>query len=106
MFPSRAVKKRPAANEGHSEYYCHPLYAVTMKGYGVDIYAPRMPYVTTTILLKRPFSWLWRPVWNVVCWVFGCAWRIFANDTHGITGAQILRPSPVPDWGIGEDEYI
>ena len=33
-----------------------------MIGWGVDIYAPRMPYVTTTILLKRPFQRHVRPL--------------------------------------------
>ena len=77
-----------------------------MKGYGVDIHAPRMPYVTTTILLKRPFSWLWRRLWNVLYWALRFAWRMLGNDTPGRAGARVLQPSSVPDWGIGEDEYI
>lgn len=34
-----------------------------MDGWGVDIRAPRVPYVTSTILVKRPVeNYLWRPV--------------------------------------------
>lgn len=44
------------------EYYCHPLYAVYMEGYGVDINSPAMPWVTTTVLLARPTMWIWRPL--------------------------------------------
>jgi len=44
------------------EHYCHPRYAVYMNGYGVDINAPVMPYVTATILLARPTMWLWKPL--------------------------------------------
>lgn len=42
-----------------------------MDGYGVDINAPRKPFVTVTLLL-RPFEWLWRPVVTII-------WRVLAN---------------------------
>ncbi|KAI9726198.1 MAG: hypothetical protein M1828_001871 [Chrysothrix sp. TS-e1954] len=41
--------------------YCHPLYASSMRGFGVDPYAPRMPFVTLTIA-GRPFRWAWGPL--------------------------------------------
>lgn len=44
------------------EYYCHPLYASSMTGYGVDINAPAMPFVAATVLLARPLKWAWQPL--------------------------------------------
>lgn len=37
-----------------------------MIGWGVDIYAPRMPYVTTTVLLKRPVQRYVRPLLEIL----------------------------------------
>jgi hypothetical protein len=48
--------------------YCHKLYASSMKGYGVDPYAPEMPYVTLTVL-SRPFRPLYQPLlpyWDAI----------------------------------------
>lgn len=53
----------------HSEAYCQPLYAYTMVGYGVNVHAPRMPFVTTTVLLKWPFGWALGPLWRALYWV-------------------------------------
>ena len=42
-------------------YYCHPLYAEYMVGFGVDPDAPEYPFVIPTLLF-RPFRPLWKPV--------------------------------------------
>ncbi|KAI9850295.1 MAG: hypothetical protein M1838_005937 [Thelocarpon superellum] len=42
------------------ELYCHKTYAVSYAGYGVDIYAPRPPFVTYQFLRRR-LPWLLRP---------------------------------------------
>ena len=44
-----------------SNAYCHPMYAQTMDGFGVDPDAPRLPFVTVTVL-SRPFRWLSSPM--------------------------------------------
>lgn len=41
--------------------YCHPMYADTMEGYGVDPDAPRYPFVIPTMLF-RPLRPIWKPI--------------------------------------------
>lgn len=53
--------------------YCHPLYAETMVGYGVDFDAPRYPFVIPTLLF-RPFRPIWKPV---VEWLYASFMAIF-----------------------------
>ena len=61
-----------------SDYYCHKRFAPSMVGFGVDINAPRMPFVTTT-LMSRPFEWLWRPALGFLAWVL----RFWLNLVFG-----------------------
>ena len=42
-------------------YYCHPLYAEYMVGFGVNPDAPRYPFVIPTLLF-RPLKPIWKPV--------------------------------------------
>lgn len=42
-------------------YYCHPLYAEYMTGFGVNPDAPEYPFVIPTLLF-RPFRPIWKPV--------------------------------------------
>jgi hypothetical protein len=42
-------------------YYCHPLYAEYMVGFGVNPDAPEYPFVIPTLLF-RPFRPLWKPL--------------------------------------------
>ena len=42
-------------------YYCHPLYAEYMVGFGVNPDAPRYPFVIPTLLF-RPLRPIWKPV--------------------------------------------
>jgi hypothetical protein len=49
-----------------------------MEGYGVNIYAPRMPWVTAT-MIWRPLSWFVLPVWKVLCWM---AWQVYGHDAQ------------------------
>ena len=51
-----------------------------MSGYGVDINAPRRPFVTITILL-RPFEWLWRPVVTFLEWLLADWLPMLDEDT-------------------------
>lgn len=44
-------------------YYCHPKYAKSMVGFGVDPDAPRWPFVVPTLTF-RPLRPVWRPVVN------------------------------------------
>ena len=42
-------------------YYCHPLYAEYMVGFGINPDAPRYPFVIPTLLF-RPLRPVWKPV--------------------------------------------
>jgi hypothetical protein len=68
-----------------------------MVGYGVDIYAPRVPFVTTTILVKRPLA----RVWRYVAWMLG--------DIEGKTMPAAFGPEhawrPPKDIAWGQDDY-
>ena len=48
------------------DIYCHKFYAVSCSNFGVDIYAPRMPLVTVTMLSR----WLRLPKLGAYLWVF------------------------------------
>ncbi|KAK4974810.1 hypothetical protein LTR28_009854 [Elasticomyces elasticus] len=64
-------------------YYCHPLYAESMVGYGVDENAPRYPFVIPTLLF-RPFEVLWRPVLNLLAWCFGSLFDAGATEEEWV----------------------
>jgi hypothetical protein len=69
-------------------------------GYGVDIYAPEVPYVTTTLLVKRPLT----KAWKYVSPMLG------VNETVGATFGSSPREyghtwTP-PDRAFGQDEFI
>ncbi|KAI9775630.1 MAG: hypothetical protein M1835_005739 [Candelina submexicana] len=60
------------------EIYCQPRYAYWMEGYGVNIHAPRMPWVTAT-MIWRPLSWFLLPIWKVLTWV---TWQVYGQDAQ------------------------
>lgn len=92
------------ANDSFSEQYCHKLYGRTMRGYGVDIYAPRKPLVTYTILFKRPFLALLK----YLSWITG--WdELFAEPRTGFDAGfqgQEHDWRPPADVAFGEDEHL
>ena len=102
------------ANLRNSDYYCHPLYATHMSGYGVDINAPRMPYVTSTILVKRPLAWLWRPVYAFLQMLVERMLDLGDPAGQGMPasagqagGASFVVEETVQRWGgFEEDELI
>ncbi|KAF2204985.1 hypothetical protein GQ43DRAFT_386723 [Delitschia confertaspora ATCC 74209] len=61
------------------DIYCQPLYATSMKGFGVDPDAPRMPYVTLTVL-SRPF----RPAMDLVHWI----WTTVSHSSFKVEAAR------------------
>lgn len=70
-----------------------------MKGYGVDIYAPRKPYVTTTILIQRPFGWVIGPCWRVIPWLTnGTMNRVLGSSGAGRDSPGNLHMAPARDW--------
>lgn len=71
-----------------SDYYCHPLYATHMVGYGVDPDAPRIPFVTLTIA-TRPFKPLYEPLWKAGTVV----WAAFAGYTREAWSSDVVRDS-------------
>lgn len=80
--------------------WCHPLYARSMHGFGVDAGAPKFPFVIPTVLL-RPFRWLWQPVTSTIVWVLGHIWTglvaylgiLFEEEpTPRRKGSQIKAP--------------
>lgn len=66
------------------------MYATSMNGYGVNIHAPRMPYVASTVLLGRPFGWILRPFWRF----FYFASQLLFRQLLGVAGFE---------WDSGAD---
>ena len=101
--------------------FCHPIYARSMVGYGVDINAPRPPFVLAKVLYKHtalgtvvaPFYHLVRVVVKLVAGLVGY-FMGFAVGGEGETQQQqpasrdqrIPRPAWGPDLGMMDDEYL
>ncbi|KAI9717327.1 MAG: hypothetical protein M1812_004854 [Candelaria pacifica] len=84
------------------EIYCQPRYAYWMEGYGVDIYAPRMPWVTLTKIWE-PFSWIILPVWKVLSWM---AWQVYGQDAQqALLRANGINGSTSKDSARREPPY-
>jgi len=106
--------------------FCHPLYARTMVGYGVDIDAPRPPFVAVKVLYRyTAVGTVVAPFWNVVRvlvkivgglvgWLVGF---MFGDETDGggnggrermpvSRDVRIPRPSWGPDLRMMDDEYL
>ena len=74
--------------------YCHPLYAEYMTGYGVDMDAPRYPFVIPTLLF-RPLRPIWKPAFK---WVEATATAVFYT-VFGEPAKPVRRFRPVvDDW--------
>ncbi len=71
----------------YSEIYCQPRYAYWYEDYGVDPYAPRMPWVTAT-MTWRSVSWFILPIWKVLSWI---AWQVYGQDAQKARGA-VAKP--------------
>ena len=108
------------------DIYCHPLYAVSYEGYGIDINAPEPPWVLEKMLwrwlsigtIARPIYVLLRALVRlaaeVVGWVVG-----FSSASKGAnaglvqmdrqpvsTDPSIPRPPWGPDLSMMDDEYL
>lgn len=91
-----------------------------MVGYGVNPNAPRLPFVTTTILF-RPLAWLWRPILGVLQWVFESIYQalyeavvekenISSFQTMAETVAsyttQVVQATMEADYSIMDDDFV
>lgn len=110
------------------ELYCHPKFAKTMFGYGVDINSPRPPFVLFKVIdrlfrqfsIVRPFymffSILIRAVFSLLGYVVGF---VFGGDEGAMSGGRggrsrppvsrdprIPRPNWGPDLSMLNDEYL
>lgn len=101
--------------------FCHPIYARSMVGYGVDINAPRPPFVLAKVLYKHtalgtvvaPFYHLVRVVVKVVAGLMGYLVGFAVGGTQQQQQRQpvsrdqrIPRPAWGPDLGMMDDEYL
>lgn len=104
--------------------YCHPLYARTMVGYGVDIDAPRPPFVLAKVIYKHtaigtllaPFYHITRVVVKLLASLVGyLVGFMFGDEGGGVgredrqpatRGARIPRPTWGPDLSLQDDEYL
>ena len=84
-----------------------------MVGYGVNVHAPRMPFVTTTVLLKWPFGWALGPLWNTLYWITKFMTRTVLGSVGVGSGFLDERKPISPQWlepdeamGFGHDEYL
>lgn len=95
--------------------YCHPMYAQTMDGFGVDPDAPRLPFVTVTVL-SRPFRWLWKPIVGSLVWAGKAIYQSFAVG-EGVRTAGTRRAARFTtrifsqataesDLSMADDEYL
>ena len=98
-----------------SNAYCHPMYAQTMDGFGVDPDAPRLPFVTVTVL-SRPFRWLWKPIVGSLVWAGKAIYQSFAVG-EGVRTAGTQRAARFTtrifsqataesDLSMADDEYL
>lgn len=104
--------------------YCHPLYARTMVGYGVDIDAPRPPFVLAKVIYRHtaigtllaPFYHVTRIVLKLLASFVGYLVGFMFGD-EGVIGqkaekqpasrdARIPRPNWGPDLSLMDDEYL
>lgn len=102
--------------------FCHPVYARSMVGYGVDINAPRPPFVLAKVLyahtpfgtLLAPFYHLVRVLVKLVAGLMGYLVGFVAGG-DGATNQQrrpvsrderIPRPEWGPDLRLMDDEYL
>lgn len=101
--------------------FCHPIYARSMVGYGVDINAPRPPFVLAKVLYQHtpvgtavaPFYHVVRVVVKLVSSLLGYLVG-FAAGGGGADGVKqpVSRDPriPRPDWGpdlrMMDDEYL
>jgi len=91
-----------------SEAYCQPLYAYSMVGYGVNVHAPRMPFVTTTVLLKWPFEWAFGPLWQPLRWIIKTMLGSVGVRSRILDESKTVPPYWLPPeaMGFSEDEYL
>ena len=109
------------------DIYCHPLYAYSYEGYGIDINAPEPPFVLEKMLwrwlsigtIARPAYILLRALARLTAEVAGWIVGFYSGNggTHTITD-QIFERQPVstdpniprPPWGpdlsMMDDEYL
>lgn len=78
--------------------YCHPLYAETMIGYGVDPDAPRYPFVIPTLLF-RPFRPIWKPA---LAWLHASFMTVFYMVFGDPPPKEVPRYMQ-PDFEMTED---
>lgn len=71
-------------------YYCHPLYAEYMHGFGVDPDAPRYPFVIPTLLF-RPLRPVWKPAFK---WIEASCTTVFYM-VFGEPARPVRRVRPV-----------
>ncbi|KAG8526003.1 uncharacterized protein KY384_000765 [Bacidia gigantensis] len=98
--------------------YCQPRYATSMKGFGVDIHAPRPPFVLFKVIYQKtafgsllaPFYVLFRIgvklVGSFVGYLVGF---MFGTDTVGeplVGQAPVLGSGGAPTYGMMDDEYL
>ncbi|OCL01657.1 hypothetical protein AOQ84DRAFT_393484 [Glonium stellatum] len=95
--------------------YCQPMYAQSMDGFGVDPDAPRLPFVTVTVL-SRPLRWLWKPIVGSLVWAGKAIYQTFAVD-EGVRSAGtrtaarfttriFSQATAEPDLSMLDDEYL
>ncbi|KAL2046541.1 hypothetical protein ABVK25_011783 [Lepraria finkii] len=107
--------------------YCHPLYARSMVGYGVDINAPRPPFVLAKVVYRHTaMGTLLTPLYHIsrislrflgsfVGYIVGF---VFGDESGGAGTGKVFEKQPVsrdaripkPAWGpdlsLMDDEFL
>ena len=110
------------------ERFCHPLYASSMVGYGVDINAPRPPWVLAKVIYRyTAVGSILTPIYHaariitklVSAFVGYIIGFMFGDETHASAAggaaatklpvsrdARIPKPVWGPDLSLMDDEYL
>ncbi|KAK4547619.1 hypothetical protein LTR36_000576 [Oleoguttula mirabilis] len=73
-------------------YYCHRLYGSSMVGYGVDMNAPRFPFVIPTLFF-RPFKFIWEPASETLGWCSGLLFHSLFGDNAVSSDPPVAKPA-------------
>ncbi|KAF2724595.1 hypothetical protein K431DRAFT_282023 [Polychaeton citri CBS 116435] len=67
-------------------FFCHPMEAITMEGYGVNPDAPRFPFVIPTLFF-RPTRWLWKPLFDAFAAILSLMWQEMFGENAAATAS-------------------
>lgn len=87
--------------------YCHPRFARTMVGYGVDINAPRPPFVFVKAAYQyTPLGTVVAPFWDLSRLLAKVFWGGGVMQPMYATSSRVASASMGPELNLMDDEYL